>query len=201
MTKTKTMLQATITKNDKKAKWLIAIFSFVVFSAVVVLGRVKLNVDPGFNIHILATANAVINTLVALLLIAGLVAIKKQKYLLHKRIMLTALALSVLFLLSYIGHHLFTGEARYGDINRDGILSDEEKSAIGIKMRLIYYLILSTHIFLAAIILPFILYTSYRALTAEFSLHKDIARVTWPMWLYVAVTGPVVYLMISPYYR
>ncbi len=195
------MLEATITKNDKQAKWLIGIFSFVVFSAVVILGRVKLHVDTGFNIHILATVNAVINTMVAILLVSGLIAVKRHKYLLHKRIMLTALVLSVLFLLSYIGHHLFGGEAKFGDINHDGIVSDVEKTAVGIRVRLVYYLILSTHIFLAAIILPFILFTTYRALTGEFYLHKELARVTWPMWLYVAITGPVVYWMISPYYR
>jgi putative membrane protein len=195
------MLEPVIVKNDKKARWIIAIFSFVVFSAVVIMGRVKLNVHPGFNVHIFAAINAAINSVVALLLVAALIAVKKKKYLLHKRIMLTALALSVIFLVSYIMHHLLAGEARFGDINHDGILSDEEKEAVGIKLRLIYYLILSTHIFLAAIILPFILFTAYRGLTAEFSLHKDIARVTWPMWLYVAITGPVVYWMISPYYR
>lgn len=195
------MLEASINKNDKKARWLIGIFSFVVFAAVVILGRVKLDVNPGFDIRILAKANAIINTIVALLLITALVAVKSGRYLLHKKLMLTALALSVLFLLSYIGYHLFAPEAKFGDANLDGIVSDAEKEAVGIKMRLIYYLILSTHIFLAAIILPFILFTAYRALTAEFSLHKDIARVTWPMWLYVAITGPIVYWMISPYYH
>ncbi len=195
------MLKATIAKNDKKAKWLIAIFSFVVFSAVVILGRVKLKVDPGFDIRILAAANAVINSIVAVLLVTALIAVKRKKYLLHKRIMLTALVLSILFLLSYISYHLLAAEARFGDSNHDGFLSDAEKAAVGLRARLTYYLILSTHIFLAAIILPFILFTSYRALTAEFSLHKDIARITWPMWLYVAITGPIVYWMISPYYR
>ena len=195
------MLEATITRNDKKARWLIGIFSVVVFSAVVILGRVKLNVNPGFDVRILAAANAVINSIVAILLIAALVAVKNGKYLLHKRIMLTALALSVLFLLSYISYHLLSGEAKFGDINHDGILSDSEKAAVGMKVRLVYYLILSTHIFLAAIILPFILFTAYRALTADFPLHKELARITWPMWLYVAITGPVVYWMISPYYR
>ncbi len=113
--------------------------------------------------------------------------------------MMEALILSILFLVSYIAHHLFAGEAKFGDINHDGIVSDEEKTLVG-GMRYVYYLILITHIFLAGIILPFILYTAYRALTAEFVIHKKIAKITWPLWLYVAITGPIVYLMIKPYY-
>jgi len=95
---------------------------------------------------------------------------------------------------------LLAGEAKFGDINHDGIVSDEEKLSVG-NIRIVYYIILATHIFLAAIILPFILFTAYRALTAEFVLHKKLARITWPLWFYVAVTGPVVYWLISPYYR
>jgi putative membrane protein len=194
------MLEASIVKNDKKAKWLIGIFSVVVFSAVVLLGRFKLELDLGFNVHIFATINAYINSAIAVLLVAALMAVKKGKYTLHKKLMMGALVLSILFLVSYIAHHLLAGEARFGDSNHDGLLSEEEKSAVG-NIRLVYYGILGTHIVLAAIILPFILFTAYRALTAEFSIHKKLARITWPLWFYVAVTGPIVYWMISPYYR
>ncbi len=194
------MLEASIKKNDKKAGWLIGIFSVVVFSAVVLLSRFKLEVDLGFNVHIFATINAFINSTVALLLVAALVAVKNRKYNLHMQLMMTALILSVFFLVFYIAHHLLAGEAKFGDINHDGIVSDEEKSAVG-NIRIVYYIILATHIFLAAIILPFILFTAYRALTAEFVMHKKLARITWPLWFYVAVTGPVVYWFISPYYR
>lgn len=180
------MLQASIQKNDPKAKWLIGIFSFVVFAAVVILGRVKLEVDLGFDVHIFATINAVINSIIALLLLAALWAVKAKKYLLHKQMMMTALLLSVLFLVSYIAHHLLAGDTKFGC-----------EGAI----RTVYYIILITHIFLAAIILPFILFTAYRALTAEFATHKKLAKYTWPLWLYVAITGPVVYWMISPYYQ
>jgi putative membrane protein len=114
--------------------------------------------------------------------------------------MLAALVLSVLFLVSYIAHHLLAGEAKFGDSNHDGLVDEQELLAVG-NTRLIYFIILITHIFLAAIILPFILFTAYRALTAEYSLHKKLAKITWPLWLYVAVTGPVVYWMIHPYYR
>jgi putative membrane protein len=92
------------------------------------------------------------------------------------------------------------GEAKFGDSNHDGLVDEQELMAVG-NTRLIYFIILITHIFLAAIILPFILFTAYRALTAEYTLHKKLAKITWPLWLYVAVTGPVVYWMIHPYYR
>jgi putative membrane protein len=193
------MLEASLPKNDKRAYWIIGILSVVVFGAVVAIGRFKLNVEPGFDVHVFAKINAVINTLVALLLVAGLIAIKNGRYKLHKRIMIGAMALSVLFLVSYIAHHLLAGEARFGDINHDGLVSADEKLAAG-GLRIIYLLLLATHIILAAFILPFILFTAYRALIAEWPAHRKLAKYTWPLWLYVAITGPVVYLMISPYY-
>ena len=193
------MIQPALQKNDKKAKWLIYTVSFVIFVAVVLLSQVKLNVDLGFDVHVFAKANAVINSIVALLLLAGLVTIKQKKYVVHKKIMLMAMLLSVLFLLSYISHHLLAGDTKFGDINHDGILSEEEKTTAG-NIRLLYYFILLTHIPLAAIILPFILFTAYRALIGEYEQHKKLTRFTWPIWFYVAVTGVVVYIMISPYY-
>ncbi len=194
------MLSASIKKNDTRAKWLIGIFSIVVFVVVALLGRFKLDWDPGFDIHVFAKANAFINAVIALLLVAALLAVKKQHYLLHKRIMMTALVLSILFLVSYIAHHLLAGDAKFGDADHDGLVSESEKAMVG-NIRFVYYIILATHIFLATIILPFILFTAYRALTAEFVMHKKLARITWPLWFYVAVTGPIVYCMISPYYR
>ncbi|MBN8789924.1 MAG: DUF420 domain-containing protein [Terrimonas sp.] len=193
------MLQAQIKKNDKSATLFIWVVSFVVFAAVVVLSRVKVNADLGFDVHNFALFNAVVNSIVSVLLVAGLIAARQKKYLLHRNIMVAALVCSVLFLLSYICHHLFAGETRFGDTNHDGIVSDEEKSAAG-GLRTVYYIILGTHIPLAGIILPFILFTAYRGLTAEFPRHKKIARITWPIWFYVSVTGVLVYLMISPYY-
>src|SRR3954451_18193204 len=190
------MLQPSIIKNDSKAKTLIWIVSILVFAAVAFLSKFKLVTDIGFNPHLFAKLNAVLNSMVALLLIAGLVAVKKQQYLLHKRIMLAAIVLSVLFLISYIGHHLLAGETRYGDINHDGIVSDTEKLAAG-SARNFYYIMLIMHIPLAAVILPFILFTAYRALIGEYEHHKKLTRITWPVWFFVAVSGVVVYLMIS----
>ncbi len=179
------MLPQTITKNDKKANILIITFSIIVFVAVTALSRITVNVNLGFNKHLFATVNAFINSTVAVLLIAALVAIKQKKYQLHKQLMLTAMVLSVLFLVSYICHHLFTGDTKYGGIGT---------------ARTVYFVILITHIFLAAIIMPFVLYTAYRALVGEYSRHKKLAKITWPIWFYVAVTGPIVYWLISPYY-
>lgn len=186
-------------KNDRKANLLIYIFSAVVFTAVVVLGRVKLNINAGFDVHIFAKANAVINSCVAVLLIIALIAVKNKNFGLHKKLMLAAMLLSILFLVSYICHHLLSGETRFGDMDHDGVLSDAEKAAVGTS-RMIYYIILGTHIPLAAIILPFVLFSAYRALTGEFTKHKKLVRITWPVWFYVAVTGVIVYWMISPYY-
>ena len=180
------MLKAMLNKNDRQAKWLIGVVSFVVFAAVVLLSRVKLELDLGFNVHVFATFNAIINSIVAVLLVAALIAVKNRKLELHKKLMLTAMILSALFLVSYICHHLLSGDTRYGG-----------EGAI----RYFYYFILITHIFLAAIILPFILFTAYRAMVAEWPAHKKLAKITWPIWFYVSVTGVVVYWMISPFYN
>jgi putative membrane protein len=193
------MLQASITKNDKKARLLIYLFSAIVFTAVMVLSRVKLNVNLGVDVHLFAKANAIINSCVAVLLVIALIAVKRKNYQLHKNLMMTAMFLSVLFLVSYICHHLFAGETRFGDVDLDGIVTEAEKAAVG-SSRMIYYIILGTHIPLAGIILPFILFSAYRALTGEFDKHKKLVRITWPIWFYVAVTGVLVYWMISPYY-
>ncbi|TAG15117.1 MAG: DUF420 domain-containing protein [Sphingobacteriia bacterium] len=194
------MLAASINKNDKQAYWIIGVFSAIVFTVIIILGRVKLELDLGFNVHIFATANAYINTTIALLLVAALVAVKQKNYLLHKKLMMGALVLSILFLVSYIAHHLLAGDAKFGDANHDGVVTEVEKLAVG-GIRNLYYAILISHIFLATIILPIILLTAYRALTAAFPQHKKLARITWPLWFYVAVTGPIVYWMISPYYQ
>jgi putative membrane protein len=189
----------TLTKNDKKARIIIFCFSVVVLILISALGKYKLDVNLGFDEHIFAKANAVINSIVAMLLLAGLFCAKTGRYTTHRKIMLTAMALSVLFLLSYVLHHLFAGEAKFGDANGDGIVSEAEQIAAG-TIRYFYYVLLGTHILLAGVVLPFILFTAYRALINENAAHRKLAKITWPIWFYVAVTGPVVYLMISPYY-
>lgn len=179
------MLTPVLAKNDKTARLLILTVSVVVFMAVAILSKVKLDIDLGFDIHVFALINAVINSMVSVLLIWAFVAVKNKKYALHRNIMYVAITLSVLFLVSYIAHHLLASDTKFGG---EGTI------------RYFYFFILITHIFLAAIILPFILFTAYRSLTGEYAKHKKLARYTWPLWLYVSITGVLVYLMISPYY-
>ena len=179
------MLPAVWKKNDAKARVLIFTFSAIVFAAVVILGRIQLKVDLGFDVHVFAKINAIINSAVSFLLLVGLLAVKRGKYALHKKVMMSAMVLSLLFLVSYICHHLLSESTSFGG---DGAI------------KIVYYVILISHIILAAVILPFILYTSYRALVAEWPAHRKLAKITWPIWFYVSVTGVIVYLMISPYY-
>lgn len=180
-------MKAELKKNDKLAKTLIYLVSAIVFLVVLSLHYLKFtDVNLGFDVHLLAKANALINGTVSILLVAALVAVKKKNFELHKKLMKAAIYLSVLFLVTYIGHHMFAGETEFPKGN---------------SMRGLYLVILSTHIVLAAVILPFILFTAYRALIAEFPAHKKLAKYTWPIWFYVAVTGVVVYFMISPYYH
>ena len=195
------MLEAAWKKNDAKAKRLITIFSIIVFVAVSVLGRYNLSgkVELPFDVHLFALANAIINGSVAVLLLVGLFIVKQKNYLLHKKIMLTAMFLSVLFLVSYICHHLFAGEAIYGETDGVKGLSDAERAAAG-TMRTIYLIILATHIPLAGLGLPFILFAAYRALTGDYEKHKKLVRIIWPVWFYVAITGVVIYIMISSDY-
>jgi len=179
------MLVPVLKKNDKLANWLIIGFSVVVFLLVAALGGLpKQNYNLGFNVHLFATANAVINTLVSILLVTAIVLAKNGKYTAHRNTMYAAMVLSILFLACYVSHHLLSGGGtKYGG-----------------DYKMFYYILLITHIFLAAIILPFILFTAYRGMTGEYQKHRKLAKYTWPLWLYVSVTGPIVYLMISPYY-
>ncbi|RQO30047.1 DUF420 domain-containing protein [Taibaiella sp. KBW10] len=180
-------MQPLIKKNDKRARFWIILVSIIIFGAVVLLDSKALKVPYpfSFNVHQFALANAIINSLVSVCLVVALIAIKQRNIKLHKNTILLAIVLSVLFLLSYISHHLWAGDTKYGGT---GVI------------RGIYYFILITHIILAAVILPFILFTAYRGLIAENERHRKIAKYTWPLWFYVSVTGVVVYLMISPYY-
>lgn len=179
------MIAPVLRKNDKLAGWLIIGFSIIVFCVVAALGALpKQNLDLGFDVHIFARANAVINSLVSVLLVTAIILAKNKRYKAHRNTMYAAMVLSFLFLASYIAHHLLTGGGtKYGG-----------------EFKLFYYVLLITHIFLAAIILPFILFTAYRGMTGEYARHRKLAKYTWPLWLYVSITGPVVYLMISPYY-
>ena len=143
------MLPPLLAKNDSKARVFIGIVSFVIFTAIVILSRVELKVDLGFDVHIFALINAWINSLVSILLVLGLIAVRSRRFVLHKNIMIAAMIFSIAFLVSYISHHLLAGDTKFGDLNHDKELDAEELLAVG-KTRLIYFIILITHIFLAA---------------------------------------------------
>jgi len=167
----------------------------VVVTVLFYVPAVKLNFDtsilPGFH--------ALLNSGVAIFLLAGFIAIRNRNRNVHRVCMLSAFSLSALFLVSYVLYHLSADSTLFGDADHNGVVSDAEKIAAG-TMRYVYYFVLLTHILLAAAVMPFILITLSRALTARFDKHRRIARITWPIWLYVAVTGVIVYFMIAPYY-
>ncbi len=176
-----------IKQNDKLANIVIITLSVVVFAVVVLMGKYKplLNVTFGFDRYIFAKIIALLNTTVAVLLLAGLVQVKNKNFQGHKKMMLGAIALSALFLIFYIIHHISNPDTAFGGIG---------------PIKYIYYFLLITHIILAATILPFILLTAYRALYGGYEKHKKMAKYTWPLWFYVSVSGVIVYLFISPYY-
>ena len=168
--------------EKKYNKWIV-ILSVAIPVVVAILFGVRLpNVEP---LSFLPPIYATINGLTAVLLITALWAIKSGKRKLHENIMKTCIALSVMFLVMYVAYHMTSDSTKYGG---EGL------------MRYVYYSILITHILLSIIIIPFVLITYVRAITNNFERHKKIARITFPLWLYVAVSGVLVYLMISPYY-
>lgn len=170
----------------KYRKWII-ILSVAIPLVVALLFGVKLK-DFGYNVEplsFLPPIYATINGLTAVLLIAGVWAIKNGKRQLHENLMKIAIGCSVAFLGMYVAYHMTADSTKFGG-----------EGAI----KYIYYFILITHIILSVIIIPFVLITYVRALAERFDKHRKLARITYPMWLYVAVTGVIVYLMISPYY-
>jgi len=146
------------------------------------LRKLGYDVEP---LSFLPPIYAAINGFTAVLLIAAVVAIKNKKRTLHERLMKLAIACSVAFLVMYVAYHMTSDSTKFGD-----------EGAI----KYVYFFILITHIILSIIIIPLVLITYVKALTQQFDKHKKIAKITFPIWLYVAVTGVIVYLMISPYY-
>ncbi|KAA5827801.1 DUF420 domain-containing protein [Algibacter amylolyticus] len=170
------------TIDDKKYNKLIVILSVVIPVAVAALFGIKIDVElPVFLPPIYASTNA----LTALVLVLAFIAIQKKKIKLHERLIKVAIGLSVLFLLMYIAYHMTSDSTPFGG----------EGGA-----KYFYYFILLTHIVLSIIVIPFVLITYVRAITNNIEKHKKIAKITFPLWLYVAITGVVVFIMISPYY-
>jgi len=186
---------------ETKYKKLIIAVSIIIPLAVALLFGVNLR-KLGYDVEpltFLPPIYAGINALTAVVLIAAVWAIKNKNRNLHEGLMKVAIGCSLAFLVMYVAYHMTTNTVYFGDTNHDGILSEPEKIGVG-AMRYVYYFILFTHISLSVIIIPLVLFTYVRALANQFDKHKKLAKITFPIWLYVAVTGVVVYLMISPYY-
>jgi len=172
---------------EKKFGKLIVAVSILIPVVVAILFSVKLK-DFGYNVEplsFLPPIYATINGITAVVLVAGVLAIKNGKRKLHERLMTTAIALSLAFLMMYVAYHMTSDSTKFGG---EGII------------RPIYFFILISHILLSIAVIPLVLITYVRALAERFDRHKKIAKVTFPIWLYVAVTGVIVYLMIAPYY-
>jgi len=188
--------------TDKFIFRFVAAVSVFVFVVVLVLNRRIIpapTVVPSFT-HYLPMVNAIINGTCSLLLLTSLYFITHGNVIVHKRLNILTFCLSSLFLVCYIGFHYLAPETRYGDLNGDGKLSAAEVTSAG-GIRYVYYVILTLHIILAAGVLPLILLSFYRGLQMQVEKHKKLVHWAYPIWLYVTISGVIVYLMISPYYH
>ena len=169
-------------ENKDPYRKLIIVLSVILPLAVAVLFRVKI---PGYDFSFLPPIYATINGITAVLLITAVIAIRSNKRKLHETLMKVCIGLSAAFLVMYVIYHMTSDSTPYGG---EGVL------------RTVYLFILISHIILSVIVVPFVLFTFSRALSGNFERHKALAKFTFPIWLYVAITGVIVYIMISPYY-
>ena len=194
------MAELLYSRNEKQILRTIIVVSVVVPLLVfaMLFSPFKLSLPLDLVRH-LPLFNAVINSLTALLLILALVAVRKKNYSLHRQLMLSAMALGALFLVAYVMYHASVPSTKFGDVNGDKIRDAAEQAALGYSLYS-YTFILLTHIVLAAIVLPFVLMAALFGLQDKQSLHRKVVKWAFPMWLYVSLTGVIVYLMIRPYY-
>jgi len=188
--------------SEKRVKIIIYSTTVAVCALVVVLNQKWIPHPDSFPhfIYSLPKLNAFLNGSCSILLLFSLWAIKNKNIERHKKLNISAFILSVLFILSYVTAHYFIPDTKFGDLNHDEIMSPEESNMVsGIKP--LYVIILLSHIFLAVAILPMVLLSFYYGLTDQREKHKKLTRFSYPIWLYVTVTGVIVYLMIAPYYN
>jgi len=171
-----------LAKTLKIVTWVVTV---AVLGLVAAMREIHLPLPEGMSLKFLPAVHATLNTIVAICLVAALVMIKKKNVVAHQRFINVAMICSALFLICYVAYHITSGETKYGG---EGI------------SKTIYLILLISHIVLAAVSLPFILYTYIYAYTNQFAKHRRITKWVFPMWLYVAVTGPICYLMLRPYY-
>lgn len=184
---------------SKKLTVLVWIVTAAVLFLVGLMRQVKIPLPEGMSFHFLPPIHAFLNCIAAISLVMAIISIKKGNVHIHQRWIYSAMFCSLLFLLSYVAYHFTSSETLFGDLNKDGNISPGEIENAGF-MRIVYLIILITHIFLAAVSLPFILLTFVYGFTNQFTKHRKLARRIFPIWLYVAVTGPVVYFLLMPYY-
>lgn len=182
-----------------KLKIAVWVITALVLFLVGLMRQVKIDLPEGVSLHFLPPLHALLNSGAAVALILALLCIRKGRVVLHQRWIYVAMGCSLLFLLSYVTYHFTTPETIYGDLDGNGELSEAERTEAG-PMRMGYLVVLLSHIALAALSLPFILLTFVYGYTNQFARHRALAVRVYPVWLYVAVTGPVVYLMLRPYY-
>jgi putative membrane protein len=183
----------------KKLTIIVWIITALVLFLVGLMREVKIELPQGVSFHFLPPLHAILNSAAALSLLMAIISIKKKNIINHQRWIYVAMGCSLVFLLSYVTYHFTTPETLYGDLDHNGLVSEEEKRDAGV-MRIVYLTILLSHILLAALSLPFILLTFVYGFTHQIEKHKKMAKKVFPVWLYVAVTGPIVYLLLQPYY-
>lgn len=191
-----------MTPTEERKEWLLrtpehalakklSIIAWIVTALVLVLvglmrrPELRIELPEGISFAFLPPVHAAINTIVSVLLIAAILAVKAERIQLHRKLMLSAMGFSVLFLLGYVAYHFTNVETKFGGTGT---------------VRSIYFFLLITHIVAAGVSLPLILLTFISAWTNRFEAHRKMARWVFPIWLYVAVTGPICYLMLRPYY-
>lgn len=159
----------------------------------------KSEANVGDWVHNLPGLNATVNSITILVLISALIAIKNGKEKLHRNLIILAMGLGAVFLVSYVTYHASVPSTVFGDTNGDNVLSEAEKLDVG-GMRTFYLVVLLSHILLSVAGLPLILTAAYFGLSDKRSSHRKIVRFTFPVWMYIAITGVLVYFLISPYY-
>ena len=184
-------------KKMRLGVWVITVLVLVLVGAM--RSPYKIPLPDGVDFSILPQVHAALNTMVAACLLAALMAIGRGAVTWHKRFMTTALVLSGVFLLCYVAYHFTTVETLFGDADGNGKVDEAEKKQVGM-IRTFYLTLLLSHIIAAAVSFPMILFTFVHAWTNDFVQHRKMAKKTFPLWLYVAVTGPICYYLLKGYY-
>lgn len=192
-------MEQTANKSRNLRRW-INILSVAIPVAVAALFGIKIR---GID-HITSSLPPVyagINALTAVLLVVALVLAKQRKLKAHENVIKFCMGLSVAFLLCYIAYHISNETTVFGDSDGDGILDSLEKEVLGTGFQLFYYILLTSHIILSVVVIPFVLYSFLHGIEGNYEKHRRLTKIAWPIWFYVAVTGVVVYFMIAPYYQ